>query len=365
MEQQMERNRVREVGERIVEGIFFLGAFMGVISALAIIVFVFYKGLHPFFGENAYSFVDFIFGTTWAPGKNTYGIFQMIVASVFATGGAIIVGAWSGLLSGLLQQSEQSGNQRHGGNEEHIPSENQQTQSGGARAYDRGTVIFGAQPLLYEDGYKQGSEDEFDALKIDLQQRTGRSPQGGAAYPPDVVKERHPETVAVAPDTFRKGGTAGEGIGFIGEGKDHVRLFGTGPLVGIHHGDAVKQMPGVDHQSGQGGGDQSGTSGKQADSGILHGTGIDANTHGNGPKDPESALMHHNAESEAEKHISGHNRQGIGKGFGNCCMFHDIPHDILAESACPMCTERTAESEARASRNFCRRTLERVPPIST
>ncbi len=102
MEQQMERNRVREVGERIVEGIFFLSAFMGVISALAIIVFVFYKGLHPFFGENAYSFVDFIFGTTWAPGKNTYGIFQMIVASVFATGGAIIVGVPIGVLTAIF-----------------------------------------------------------------------------------------------------------------------------------------------------------------------------------------------------------------------------------------------------------------------
>ena len=98
----MERNKVRDTIERIVETIFLLSALVGVISVIAIIVFVFYKGLHPFFGESAYSFIDFITGTKWAPGEGTYGILHMIVASVVATCGAIAVGVPIGLLTAVF-----------------------------------------------------------------------------------------------------------------------------------------------------------------------------------------------------------------------------------------------------------------------
>jgi phosphate transport system permease protein len=98
----MERNKVRDTIERIVETIFLLSALVGVISVIAIIVFVFYKGLHPFFGESAYSFFDFITGTKWAPGEGTYGILHMIVASVVATCGAIAVGVPIGLLTAVF-----------------------------------------------------------------------------------------------------------------------------------------------------------------------------------------------------------------------------------------------------------------------
>lgn len=46
---QMNRNVKRDVMEKAVEGLFLLCALVGVVSVIAIIVFVFYKGLHPFF----------------------------------------------------------------------------------------------------------------------------------------------------------------------------------------------------------------------------------------------------------------------------------------------------------------------------
>ena len=98
----MERNKVRDTIERIVETIFLLSALVGVVSVIAIIVFVFYKGLHPFFGEQAYPFLDFITGTKWAPGEGTYGILHMIVASIVATCGAIVVGVPIGLLTAVF-----------------------------------------------------------------------------------------------------------------------------------------------------------------------------------------------------------------------------------------------------------------------
>lgn len=98
----MKPNKKRDIIEKIVETIFFLCAMVSVISVIAIIVFVFYKGLKPFVGENAYSFIDFISGVRWDPNKNEYGVFYMIVASVLATLGAILVGVPIGLLTAVF-----------------------------------------------------------------------------------------------------------------------------------------------------------------------------------------------------------------------------------------------------------------------
>lgn len=88
--------------ERFVEGIFLLCALTSVLAVLAIIIFVFYKGIRPFVGEDAYSIVAFLTGTKWAPGEGVYGIFYMIVASVLATGGAILVGVPVGVLTAVF-----------------------------------------------------------------------------------------------------------------------------------------------------------------------------------------------------------------------------------------------------------------------
>lgn len=98
----MKRNYKREILEKTIETIFFLCAFISVVSVIAIIGFVFYKGLHPFVGEDAYSFVKFIIGTRWAPSENVYGIFYMIVASVLATFGAVLVGVPIGVLTAVF-----------------------------------------------------------------------------------------------------------------------------------------------------------------------------------------------------------------------------------------------------------------------
>lgn len=98
----MKADKKRNVIEKIVEALFLLCALVSVASVLAIIIFVFYKGLHPFFGTDAYSFIDFISGSRWAPGENIYGIFYMIVASVLATGGAILIGVPIGLLTSVF-----------------------------------------------------------------------------------------------------------------------------------------------------------------------------------------------------------------------------------------------------------------------
>jgi phosphate transport system permease protein len=45
---------------------------------------------------------DFIFGTTWRPANDVYGIFPMIVGSIYVTAGAIVVGVPVGLLCAIF-----------------------------------------------------------------------------------------------------------------------------------------------------------------------------------------------------------------------------------------------------------------------
>ncbi len=80
----------------------FLGcALLSVVSLALIVGFVFYKGSYPFIAEG-YSFFDFIFGTEWIPSENKFGIFPMIVASLLATLGALIIGVPIGLFTAIF-----------------------------------------------------------------------------------------------------------------------------------------------------------------------------------------------------------------------------------------------------------------------
>lgn len=88
--------------ERIFNTIFLCSALISVLSVIAIIVFVFSKGLKPFFGADSYSFIKFITGTRWSPGKEMYGVFYMIVGSILATMGALVLGVPIGLLTAVF-----------------------------------------------------------------------------------------------------------------------------------------------------------------------------------------------------------------------------------------------------------------------
>lgn len=98
----MKTNRKREIVEKIIETIFFLCAMVSVISVISIIGFVFYKGMAPFLGKNAYHFFDFIRGVRWDPTNEEYGVFYMILGSVYGAVGAICIGVPIGLLTAVF-----------------------------------------------------------------------------------------------------------------------------------------------------------------------------------------------------------------------------------------------------------------------
>lgn len=95
-------NKRKEYPAKIIQAVFLLSALVSVLSVIAIIVFVFSKGLKPFFGKDAYSFLKFITGLKWDPNNDVYGVFYMMVGSVLATLGAIVLGVPIGLLTAVF-----------------------------------------------------------------------------------------------------------------------------------------------------------------------------------------------------------------------------------------------------------------------
>lgn len=100
-EEMTKANKRKYLLESLSAKIFLGCALLSVLSLLLIIGFVFYKGSNPFIADG-YSFIDFIFGSEWVPSEDKFGIFPMIVASLFATAGALVIGVPVGLFTAIF-----------------------------------------------------------------------------------------------------------------------------------------------------------------------------------------------------------------------------------------------------------------------
>ena len=69
--------------------VFMVAACVSILAVLLICLFLFASGI-PAIGKIGP--LEFLFGTEWRPSNDIYGIFPMIVASIYVTGGAILVG---------------------------------------------------------------------------------------------------------------------------------------------------------------------------------------------------------------------------------------------------------------------------------
>ncbi|MGL5313994.1 MAG: phosphate ABC transporter permease subunit PstC [Peptostreptococcaceae bacterium] len=94
-------NKNKYLIEAISAKVFLISALVAVISLLLIIGFVFYKGLTPFVFKG-YSIIDFIFGKEWVPSSDKFGILPMILGSIYATLGSLIIGVPIGILTAVF-----------------------------------------------------------------------------------------------------------------------------------------------------------------------------------------------------------------------------------------------------------------------
>ncbi|MCD7867246.1 MAG: phosphate ABC transporter permease subunit PstC [Clostridiales bacterium] len=79
-------NKVKETGMKVV---FLIAACASILAVALICVFLFANGIPAIAKIGP---LKFLFGRTWKPSNNLYGIFPMIVASIYVTAGAIVVG---------------------------------------------------------------------------------------------------------------------------------------------------------------------------------------------------------------------------------------------------------------------------------
>lgn len=79
--------------------VFVLTACVSIAAVVLICVFLFASGIPTM---KTIGFGNFLLGKTWAPNQGLYGIFPMIVASIFVTAGAIIIGVPLGLLCAVF-----------------------------------------------------------------------------------------------------------------------------------------------------------------------------------------------------------------------------------------------------------------------
>lgn len=81
--------------------VFFIAAIASIIAVFLICLFLFVNGI-PAMGEIGV--FDFLLGTKWAPSNNppSFGIFPMILGSIYVTAGAIVIGVPIGILTSVF-----------------------------------------------------------------------------------------------------------------------------------------------------------------------------------------------------------------------------------------------------------------------
>ena len=85
--------------EKIMEVVFLVAACVSILAVALICIFLFANGV-PAMKEIG--FADFLLGREWRPGNDIYGIFPMIIGSIYVTAGAIVIGVPIGLLTAVF-----------------------------------------------------------------------------------------------------------------------------------------------------------------------------------------------------------------------------------------------------------------------
>lgn len=87
--------RMKKLAEYTMHTVFFLAACVSVAAVALICIFLFKNGAEAI---SSIGLTDFITGTQWRPKNNMYGIFPMIVGSLYVTAGAVLIGVPAGIL---------------------------------------------------------------------------------------------------------------------------------------------------------------------------------------------------------------------------------------------------------------------------
>ena len=90
---------MKHFNEILMKVIFFIAACTSVLAVALICIFLFANGV-PAMGKIGLG--EFLTGTMWKPSNDIFGIFPMILGSIYVTAGAIIIGVPIGLCTAVF-----------------------------------------------------------------------------------------------------------------------------------------------------------------------------------------------------------------------------------------------------------------------
>ena len=85
--------------EKFMQGVFAVAACASVLAVALICIFLFANGIPAM---SKIGFGEFLTGELWKPKNDIYGIFPMIIGSLYVTAGAIIIGVPIGILTAVF-----------------------------------------------------------------------------------------------------------------------------------------------------------------------------------------------------------------------------------------------------------------------
>ena len=85
--------------ESVMKWVFMTAAALSILAVALICVFLFANGV-PAMGEIGV--FDFLLGQKWKPSNQIYGIFPMIIGSIYVTAGAVLIGVPLGILCAVF-----------------------------------------------------------------------------------------------------------------------------------------------------------------------------------------------------------------------------------------------------------------------
>lgn len=90
---------MKKITEAATRLLFMICACVSVAAVISICIFIFKNGIPAI---NEIGIKDFLLGKTWKPKQNIFGIFPMIISSIYVTAGAIIIGGPIGILTAIF-----------------------------------------------------------------------------------------------------------------------------------------------------------------------------------------------------------------------------------------------------------------------
>ncbi|RPA65477.1 phosphate ABC transporter permease subunit PstC [Aerococcus agrisoli] len=85
--------------ENVMKYVFMFAAFTSILALLAICYFIFARGI-PFMAD--YGFGNFLFGDTWQPSQEVFGLAPMLVGSLYVTLIAFVLGVPTGIFTAMF-----------------------------------------------------------------------------------------------------------------------------------------------------------------------------------------------------------------------------------------------------------------------